>query len=98
MVALDIWFREGSVEELEEMVKLGQDAAPSKGLSDASRELLTRARGGDEDAVEALLRLAKKGRGSALVARRMLLGDQLARAQGYSTCDEWAARVCVDGI
>ena len=57
-----------------------RDGAPSDGLSDASRELLTCARGGDEDAGEALLRLAKKGRGSALVARKMMLGDLLARA------------------
>ena len=78
-----------SVEVLEEMVDLGHDGAPSDGLSEASRELLARARGGNEDALKAVLRLAKSGRGSALVARRMLLGDGKAnsgRSSAVAAC------------
>ena len=85
MVALDIWFREGSVEELEEMVNLGQDAAPSEGLSDVSRELLARARLGKKEACEALQRLATLGRSSAIAAQRLLFGDRLACLRGYPT-------------
>ena len=95
MVALDLWLREGSVEELEEMVNLGHDNAPSEGLSDASRELLARARGGNKEACEALQRLAKLGRSSAIAAQRKLFGDRLARARGYPTLQEWANARCV---
>ena len=95
MVALDIWFREGSVEELEEMVNLGQDAAPSEGLSDVSRELLARARLGKKEACEALQRLATLGRSSAIAAQRLLFCDRLARLRGYPTLQEWANARCV---
>ena len=78
------------VEELEKMVHLGHDNAPSDGLSDASRALLALARGGDKEAREALYRLAKSGRGSAIGAQRALFAERLARAQVYRTLQEWA--------
>ena len=78
------------VEELEKMVHLGHDNAPSDGLSDASRALLALARGGDKEAREALHRLAKSGRSSAIAAQRALFAERLARAQGYRTLQEWA--------
>ena len=95
MVALDIWFREASVEELEKMVNLGQDAAPSEGLSDVSRELLARARLDKKEACEALQRLATLGRSSAIAAQRLLFGDRLARLRGYPTLKKWADARCV---
>ena len=83
------------VEELEKMVHLGHDNAPSDGLSDASRALLALARGGDKEAREALYRLAKSRRSSAIAAQRALFAERLARAQGYRTLQEWANAQCV---
>ena len=62
----------------------------SDGLSDASRALLALARAGDKEACEALHRLAKSGRGSAIGAQRALFAERLARAQVYRTLQEWA--------
>ena len=88
MVALDIWFREASVEELEKMVNLGQDAAPSEGLSDVSRELLARARLGKKEACEALQRLATLGRSSAIAAQRLLFGASSGMSTGVPNIEE----------
>ena len=88
MVALDLWFREGSVEELEEMVNLGHDNAPSEGLSDASRELLARARAGNKEACEALQRLATLGRSSAIAAQRLLFGASSGMSTGVPNIEE----------
>ena len=75
-----------SVQELEKEGE--QELLANDGASNAVRKLLALARGGNEEAHEAVLRVSTKY-WSAVVARRMLLGDGKAnsgRSSAVAAC------------